>query len=152
MPSGHRLNGTAQEMFQNPYRYSWPWQKKKEKIMSVFPPKENQTLGKLAKETARDSLVSLSNSLLIVSLSIVQIAFTNFLTQYPLSSATVASLTRCLLKQQQQQQQDNQACCWCWNKITPLTSVTNPETHVWHKENLPQPPVPPPHGCPALVQ
>lgn len=40
-------------------------------MMSVFPPKENQTLGKLPKETARDSLVSLSIA--------VQIAFTNFL-------------------------------------------------------------------------
>lgn len=40
-------------------------------MVSVFPPKENQTLGKLPKETARDSLVSLSIA--------VQIAFTNFL-------------------------------------------------------------------------
>lgn len=40
-------------------------------MTSVFPPKENQTLGKLPKETTRDSLVSLSIA--------VQIAFTNFL-------------------------------------------------------------------------
>lgn len=56
-----------------------PGRRKGKRLRQLFPPKENQTLGKLAKETARDSLVSLSNSLLIISLSIVQIAFTNFL-------------------------------------------------------------------------
>lgn len=79
MPSGHRLDGTAQDVPESLQVFLTLAEEKGKDYVSFFTPKENQTLGKLAKETARDSLVSLSNSLLIVSLSIVQIAFTNFL-------------------------------------------------------------------------